>query len=133
MKITKSADFALRLVMYLSSQKQAITLQVLAKQLFIPYHNLAKLVQQLSRAGILSTKKGKSGGICLAVPSHDISLKQVVDVIDGPVRLSHCLNQKVNVCEFSSTCQLKNALGDIQNKIDTLMHDVKISTLMLSN
>lgn len=133
MKITKSADFALRLVMYLSSQKQAVTLQVLAKDLFIPYHNLAKLVQQLARAGILSTKKGKSGGICLAIPSHDISLKQVVDVIDGPVRLSNCLNQKVNVCEFSHTCQLKNALGQIQDKIDTLMHDVKISTLMLSN
>jgi len=129
MKLTKSTDFAVRIVIYLAKSGESITMPVLSDRLMIPYHNLTKLVQALSRSGIILTKKGKNGGLQLARAADDISIKDIVEIIEGPTMLSECLKHE-DLCRLSGICKLKDTFYELQNKIDNLMHDVKIKQLI---
>jgi Rrf2 family protein len=93
MQITRQADYAVRAVLHLSLQGQgghSTTGQIAAAQQ-IPVHFLAKIVAQLSQAGILRTTRGARGGVALGRPAHDISMLQVVEAIDGPMAVNECV------------------------------------------
>lgn len=129
MRLTKSADFALRLVVRLASDKAPHTMLDLSKTLDIPFHNLSKLVQALSKAGVIQTRQGKHGGVHLLKPPEEISLKTVIDVIDGPTRLSECLSKNAT-CSVSEGCKIKDKFAQIQHQIDTLFDEVKIAEMV---
>ena len=97
----------------------------LAEKLGIPYNNLTKLVQNLSKAGVLSTRQGKHGGIRLAKLPSEISLKDIIDTIDGPTQLSECLSTESG-CVVHCGCKLKSAFGHIQSEINQMFENVKI-------
>ncbi len=100
----------------------------LSKTLIIPYNNLSKLVQALSKAGIVQTKQGKNGGIQLLKSPEEINLKIILDVIDGPTRLSDCLADH-RFCSLTQNCKLKGKLLDIQNQIDTLLETATLAQI----
>jgi len=96
----------------------------------IPYNNLAKIVQTLAKGQIVQTRQGKNGGVALLRRSDQISLKTVIDLIDGPTRLSECLVNK-DSCSLNMFCQLKSALGDVQRQIDSILDKKKISSFVI--
>jgi len=129
MKLTKSTDFALRVVVHLASQEQPVTMPQLSQKLRVPYHNLSKLVQVLSKAGVLQTRQGKNGGVLLQQSASHISLKTVIDIIDGPTRLSDCLSNK-ELCSLTHECRLRSVFSTIQSQIDLLFDGVKIADIV---
>lgn len=128
MKLTKSTDYALRLIIHLAKTEQPETMPTLSKKLCISYNHLSKLVQKLTKAGYLKTYQGKFGGVGI-VPEKDISLKNIIDIIDGPTILTEC-HSPTSSCGLLGDCHLKDVMGQIQAKIDALFEDVKIRDLI---
>jgi Rrf2 family protein len=128
MKLTKSADFALRIVIHLAQNPSGSTMPFLAETLNVPYNNLSKLIQQMARGGIIQTRQGKNGGVALISPEN-LSIKDVVQLIDGPTRLSECLKNH-DFCSRVGECKLKGVLADIQHDIDHLLDSYKIAQLV---
>lgn len=129
MRLTRTTDFAIRVLAHLAREKNGSTMPILSERLGIPYNNLTKLVLVLSKAGLISTRKGKFGGVQLLRAAESITLKDVVDLIDGPTRLSECLDGQMS-CGFHAQCKIKSALSSIQMRINTLMDDVTIEQLI---
>ncbi len=129
MRLSKSADFALRIVVELAHRPEPQTMPVLSEKLKVPYHNLSKLIQIMSKAGIIQTRQGKNGGVQLLKNAAEISLKTVIDSIDGPTRLSDC-SSGTQACSFTPTCKLKEQFYQIQKQIDTLFDEVKIASML---
>lgn len=115
MQITRQADYAVRAVLYLSklgSNQRAATSQI-AEDQKIPSSFLAKIVSQLSVAGLLQTSRGARGGVSLAKTPEEISLLDVVEAIDGPIMLNECVSGNGS-CVFGSTCPMKPVWCDAQ-------------------
>jgi len=94
MQITRQADYAVRAILYLAQlgpNKKASTSQI-AEEQEIPLSFLAKIIAQLSIAGLLQTMRGARGGVTLARPAEEITLLEVVEAIDGPIILNECVN-----------------------------------------
>ena len=94
MQITRQADYAVRAVLYLAQlgpDRRAATSQI-AEDQQIPPSFLAKIVSQLSVAGLLQTSRGARGGVSLARTPDLISLREVVEAIDGPILLNECVS-----------------------------------------
>jgi Rrf2 family protein len=92
MQITRQADYAIRAILYLSALNptdRAATSLIAEKQ-EIPPSFLAKIISQLSIAGLIHTSRGAKGGVTLAKDPATISLLDVVEAIDGPVSLNEC-------------------------------------------
>lgn len=115
MQITRQADYAVRAVLYLTrigSDNRAATSQI-AKEQDIPPSFLAKIVSQLSVAGLLQTSRGARGGVSLSRPPSEISLLEVVEAIDGPILLNECVADN-SECTHDESCPIQSIWHDVQ-------------------
>jgi len=120
MQITRQADYAVRAVLYLAKigeDRRAATSQI-AEEQQIPPSFLAKIVSQLSVAGLLQTSRGARGGVSLARSPEDISVLEVVEAIDGPILLNECVANQGN-CIFGDTCSMRPIWCDTQSELVT--------------
>jgi Rrf2 family protein len=118
MQITRQADYAVRAMVYLSQlepNERAATGKI-AREKSIPPSFLAKIVSQLSVAGLLQTSRGAHGGVSLAKPAEAISLLDVVEAIDGPILLNDCVGEMV-ACDYDDDCPLKPVWCDAQKML----------------
>jgi len=118
MQITRQADYAIRAVLYISKlghNQRAATSQI-AQEQHIPPSFLAKIISQLSIAGLLQTSRGARGGVTLARQAEDITLLDVVESIDGPIALNECVNDE-SACSFGEDCPLRPVWCDAQDDL----------------
>lgn len=107
MQITRQADYAVRAVLHLARNgDQRVATNVIADEQNIPPSFLAKIVSQLSIAGLLHTSRGARGGVTLARDPSEISLLEVIEAIDGPIRLNECVGENGS-CTFDEGCPLR--------------------------
>jgi Rrf2 family protein len=118
MQITRQADYAIRAVLHLArvgTGRRASTSQI-AQDQNIPPSFLAKIVSQLSVAGLLQTSRGARGGVSLARAPNDITLLEVIEAIDGPILLNECVADEAN-CTFSEDCPLRPVWCEAQAEL----------------
>ncbi|MFC1540630.1 RrF2 family transcriptional regulator [Candidatus Margulisiibacteriota bacterium] len=132
MKITKASDYAIRLMTHLAAGEEATTSEELARKLDIPFNHLAKLVQVLAKRRYLITRKGKGGGLRLAVDPKQINLAEVIEAIEGPLVISECIFHRETCC-FSGECKVRKCLSRIRYQLqetlmNTTIHDLAPAT-----
>jgi Rrf2 family protein len=105
LEITRQADYALRAVMEVATLEdgERMPTAIIAERQKIPLPFLAKIVSQLSVKGVLEATRGAGGGVRLARDPQTITMRDVVEAIDGPITVNRCAIDPA-VCEFSSTC-----------------------------
>ena len=103
----------------------AATSQIALEQQ-IPPSFLAKIVSQLSVAGLLQTSRGARGGVSLARTPEEISLLEVVEAIDGPILLNECVAGNGS-CTFGDDCPMKpiwcDAQAELVHRLDNTTFD----------
>lgn len=117
MQITRQADYAVRAVLHLArSGDQRIATSMIAEAQRIPPSFLAKIISQLSIAGLLRTSRGARGGVTLARDAKDITLLEVIEAIDGPIQLNECVGDNGS-CSFDDDCPLRPVWCDAQEEL----------------
>lgn len=120
MQINRQADYAVRAVLYLAQlgpERRAATSQI-AEDQQIPPSFLAKIVSQLSVAGLLQTSRGARGGVSLARTPDQISLREVVEAIDGPILLNECVSIHSS-CYYGDNCPMRPIWCEAQSELVT--------------
>ena len=118
MQITRQADYALRAMLYLAQlepSQRAATSQIADEQ-HIPPSFLAKIISQLSIAGLIHTSRGARGGVSLARSPEEISILEVVEAIDGPIALNECTHS-TGSCPFGEACPLRPLWCETQSDL----------------
>ena len=124
MQITRQADYALRAVIYLSrlEENEKAATSLIAEDQKIPPSFLAKIISQLSIAGLIHTSRGARGGVSLAKPANEISVLDIIEAIDGPVFLNECTGNSTS-CPFLDSCPLRElwceARADLVDKLSS--------------
>jgi Rrf2 family protein len=87
MKISRSAQYGLLAVAYVAQhyKEGAVLSQLISKEYDIPLEYLLKILQQLVRANVLTSKRGPHGGFYLARPSDKITLLDIIEAVEGPM------------------------------------------------
>ncbi|MEA1978458.1 MAG: Rrf2 family transcriptional regulator [Chloroflexota bacterium] len=130
MQITRQADYAVRAVLYLSgldNGRRAPTSEIAQNQ-HIPPSFLAKIVSQLSVAGVVQTSRGARGGVSLARAADEISLLEVVEAIDGPIMLNECVFDS-NACVFGDNCQVRSVWCNAQETLAATLRGTTFASL----
>lgn len=93
MQLTRAADYGVRVMIYMASQPDdaRVLLPALAQFTGTPESFLSKVMQALGRAGMVASRRGKSGGFALLPRGRETSLYDVVEAIEGPICLNVCL------------------------------------------
>jgi Rrf2 family protein len=130
MQITRQADYAIRAVRYLAKygSSQRIATSTIAREMKIPASFLAKIISQLSIAGLLQTSRGARGGVSLAREPKEISLLVVVEAIDGPILLNECVGTN-KPCDFEDECLVHPIWLEVQQTLVKRLRDTRFDVL----
>ena len=134
MQITRQADYAVRAVLYLAEQGEngrAPTSRI-AQEMRIPPSFLAKIVSQLSVAGVVQTSRGARGGVSLAREPKAISLLEVIEAIDGPITLNECVPDR-SACVFGDDCPVHDIWCDTQTRLVEQLGKANFGALIQKN
>ena len=105
---SNSSKYAIKAVLFLavnSSEDHRIMVKDMAEPINVPQAYLAKLLQELSRKGIISSKKGPKGGFFLSKENSQLTLMDVVNVIDAGDKFNACL-LSLEKCNADKPCPL---------------------------
>jgi Rrf2 family protein len=93
MRLTRAAEYAIRCVLYLTIQGRGVVVKrrKIATEADIPSHFLAKIAQQLAKAGLIEIRQGPLGGLALLKDSKSITLLTVVETMIGKIFLNDCV------------------------------------------
>lgn len=94
----------------------------------LPQHFVGKIFQTLVRADILVSAKGRGGGFALKRPPHEVSLRQIVEAIDGRQRISRCILGFAE-CNDEQPCPQHDHWKTIRRQIDELLDQTTLATL----
>jgi Rrf2 family protein len=105
MQLTRAADYAVRVLIHLAGQPAhtRASRAGLAEAAECPEQFLSKVLQSLTRAGLVVSHRGNTGGFELPVSRREVSLLEVVEAIEGPVRLNLCLSSE-DACARHGAC-----------------------------
>jgi Rrf2 family iron-sulfur cluster assembly transcriptional regulator len=128
--IRRNTDYALRAAVELASSydNEPVATKQIACSQRIPYQLACKLLQRLHNAGIVKSTMGPAGGFTLSRAPSKITIRQVVEAVQGPVRLSRCLVSK-SFCGLSRCCPINPELGRLQIKINTFLDSLSLKQL----
>ena len=117
LKINRQTDYAVRVVLALAKQggQARLSSAAIQQEMLIPKSFMGRIVAQLAREGLIDAFPGRDGGLSLPRPASQITLKDVVEVFEGPILLSECMQVKgENDCPFQSDCPVRSKWGRVQ-------------------
>ena len=85
MYISAKVDYAVRALCTLADSEGALTAEGLASAQGLPAKFLESILNDMRRAGLLTSQRGPDGGYCLARPASEITVAEVIRPLDGPL------------------------------------------------
>ena len=108
MRLTDYTDYTLRVLMFCAlNPERSVTIAELADSHAVSKNHLMKIVNDLSRQGLLHTTRGRGGGLRLLKPASEICIGDVVRQTETDFRMVECFDKSHNECTLTSHCQLK--------------------------
>lgn len=130
LKLTKKADYGLMALKYLAEHPEtaAQSAKDVADAYGIPAQLLAKILQQLTKKGLLRSHAGMNGGYALAREASKISAYEVILAIDGPFFITSC-TKGTKACELTPSCTIKEPLARVNETIAGVLKSISIQDL----
>ena len=88
--LTREADGALRIAWLLAQEDKVIGAGAIAEQVAVSPKFTLKILRQLLQGGVVRAERGKCGGYALAMAPEEITVRRIVELIDGPIAINRC-------------------------------------------
>ena len=112
MKLTSFTDYSLRVLIYLAARpEQRATVAEIAQAYDIKQNHLTKVVHHLGQIGLVTTVRGRNGGLKLGAEPQDINIGALVRQTETDFHMAECFDREGNRCVFASNCVLEDTLG----------------------
>lgn len=133
MRISKKAEYALRALVAIARQPRSWSIHELSAQEKIPIKFLEQILLALRHAGLLSSKRGVGGGYTLLRAPGEITLREVLRILDGPVAPVPCAAEQPTercTCPDPRTCPLRLMMIELRSDITQLLEARTIEDML---
>lgn len=122
MHMTLEADYAVRIVERLAISKEKVDARTIAEDTHVPLRFALKILRKLVADDIIVSYKGAHGGYMLAHPAGEITLRQVIESVEGPYRISRC-QCEAYCCSHTTSCRFHQIYDEVsaivRDKLDS--------------
>jgi Rrf2 family protein len=133
MRITQESDYGFRVILYLSKlgYGEKIEAKSISQDENIPLRFLLKLLRKLTQSNIIKSYRGVNGGYALNQMPENITLKDIIESIDGPIHINRCLYD-VDHCNLKRAhiCGVHNALETVQLKLIKELESINFKDIL---
>ncbi|MFA6424385.1 MAG: Rrf2 family transcriptional regulator [Candidatus Magasanikbacteria bacterium] len=130
--IRRETDYALQMLKVLGKSKNKImSLNEISKKTTVSFLFLQKIARKLRLGKIIEAHQGVDGGYQLVVDPKKVTLRKVVEAMEGQCFILSCLDasKKIECCNPAKNCELKAKMGKLNKKIVKILDDVKLSDI----
>lgn len=127
MRLSKKGEYALRAMVDLSLnyKKGSVQIHEISEREKIPEKFLEQILLELKKAGLLQSKRGAGGGYSLIKPPAEITLAQVIRIIDGALAPLGCVSKWAHIsCPEEKNCGLYSVMLEVRNAIAKILEGV---------
>lgn len=131
LKLSKKVDYALIALMHLAKREEtepASSAREIASAYGVPQDLLAKILQKLTRHGLVLSHQGTKGGYQLARVADAISVMSVVEAVDGPPMLLQCVTD-LGTCQQFDTCNVKTPLSRLNDEVMRMLSEATVASM----
>lgn len=130
MELTRKGEYAIRGIVYLAKQApgKVILVSEVAEATGVPHTFLAKIFQSFAKLGLVNSFRGTGGGFLLGRPAAKITLRQVVEAVEGPIIPNRCLSEEGS-CDREIQCTVHPVWRKIQGEIAAILDGVTLEEL----
>jgi Rrf2 family iron-sulfur cluster assembly transcriptional regulator len=116
MVLTRAGGYGIFGVIYLAKQPKGkvVSLSEVSNAEGIPEKFLAKIFQSLTRSGLIRSHRGARGGFSLTRPANEITVKELLEAIQGPICFAKCL-EELEECDRKDICKLRKVIQKAQD------------------
>lgn len=131
MRLTKQTNYAVRMLMYCGANDgQLSRIPEIAKAYGVSELFLFKILQPLTKAGLVETTRGRNGGVRLGRAADKITLFDVVKVTEDSFAMAECFEDGVVECPLIDSCGLNSALRKALNAFFDVLAEYTIDDLV---
>lgn len=131
MLFTVATGYALQALASLPEDGSFVMAKDLAENLSLPAPYLAKILQNLARAGVLESVRGPKGGFRLPKPAHRITVGEVLAAMEGEGSLDRCV-MGFSHCDSENPCPMHDAWSAVKSQVDVSMTSTTLRDLQLT-
>ena len=130
MQLTRAADYAVRVMVHLAAVAPGTRASrtELAGAVDCPEQFLSKVLQSLTRAGLVTSHRGNTGGFELPPSRSAASVLEIVEAVEGPIRLNICLNSP-DECIHQATCPTYPVWEEAQKAMTAVLRSATIDDM----
>ena len=130
MHINLESDYAVRIVQYLAQSNERRDAQSIADSTCVSLRFTLKILRKLVAADIVQSFKGAHGGYTLSRPASSITLRQVIEAVEGPYRFSRCVdNGYACNCSSVTACPFHSVFDDITQMVIQKLDEATFDSL----
>ncbi len=130
MQLTSRTEYAVRAMIDLAKlDGEQATAKEIAKRQEIPPKFLPQIMVDLSRAGLVQGTRGSGGGVRLAVDPEKVTVRRIVDAIEGPMALYSCLEEG-GICHRQGRCEVQHVWAWAQSRFLKALEEFTLSDLV---
>jgi Rrf2 family transcriptional regulator, cysteine metabolism repressor len=132
MKITYKGDYALKAVLDLSLHygPALVTIGEMSKRINAPVKFLEQILLELKRGGFIESKRGKVGGYTLSKAPSQISVGDIVRLIEGPTEPISCIRQGYADCDDVGKCVFRKIWQEVSEATSNIVDNVSFEDLV---
>ncbi len=130
MQVSRKVDYALRAVIYLSTRRagEPASVKEIATRRRVPQKFLEKIIKDLIRHDLVHSYRGAHGGYTLARPAEQISFRDVIEAVEGPISLNVCVSEKRD-CSVLASCNMQRVWQEGQRRMLEFFSDTTLADL----
>ncbi len=127
---SKQCEYALQAILYMAlrPESERTSIREMTKKIEIPYHFLAKILQDLTYRGLLVSQKGPTGGFGLARSPKDITLYEIVEAIDGSDFMTGCV-MGFPECSGKNPCSFHSKWGEMRESLRVTLQNKSVAQM----
>jgi Rrf2 family protein len=131
LQVSRKVDYALRAVIHLANEEanaRACSVAEIAARERIPRQFLEKIVQQLIHTGLVRSRRGPHGGYVLGRPAHQMTFRDVIESVEGPISLNVCVGEHPD-CFLLGACGMNRVWAEGQRRVMDLFENTTIASV----
>lgn len=135
MRITLESDYALRIITALALHDEVVDAKTLSDETYVTQRFTLKILHKLVVGQLVKSFKGVGGGYKLSVPAEEITLKCVIELIDGPIAIARCLENR-ELCSMNrdkSMCAYHHIFDVISSDVAVKLGGITIKDVITKN
>lgn len=129
LRISRLTDYGTLVLAHLSGAEEELTSAAeVSSTTGIALPTVSKLLKKLAKSGLVTSARGAQGGYRLSRNSHQISAADIIDALEGPVRITKCSAKDSN-CDLEDNCNVGGAWQRINVAIRRALGDINLADL----